>query len=194
MTYSLDDAKADLDAISPEADLFDRMMCVSGIVTKMMAQHVKESDMPIIVGGFSLEIYTESEYTTHDIDFVTSASHLMKEKLRDIGFEDNARIFQHQRLNVAIDIVDDTLEPPHYEGVIRLEFGDDNYVLVQSIEGILYDRVLDYDRRDNREYGIYLIAARYDDIDFEYLKDRLKVADPEALAALEEWVEVARGE
>ena len=47
------------------------MIEATAIVTKLMTGHVEESDHPIIVGGLSLEIYTDGEYTTHDIDLVS---------------------------------------------------------------------------------------------------------------------------
>lgn len=170
MNYSIDDAQTDLDVISAEINLYDRMIAVSAVITKLMAEHVKESDMPIIVGGLSMEIYTESEYTTHDIDFVTSAFEVIKHKLLALGFECDGRIFQHTRLNVAIDIVDSKLEPPHYEAITKIEVTDDKYILVQSLENILYDRVLDYGRIDNEQYSIILMSIAYDKIDFDYLK------------------------
>lgn len=194
MSYTVNEARYDLDCISETISLYDKMIKVSAIVTKLMSEHVKQSDLPIIVGGLSMEIYTNSKYTTHDIDFVTSASKLMKEKLIDIGFIDNERIFIHERLNVAIDLVDTVLEPPDYDRMTKIELEDGYYVLVQSIENILYDRLLDYSRADNIRYGIWLITTRYDEIDFNYLRDELDKADPKALESLEQWVERAREE
>ncbi|MEZ2459021.1 hypothetical protein ACBR55_10620 [Salinicoccus roseus] len=191
MNYNENDARADIDRISSETELYDRMIQVAAIITKLMEGHVKVSDLPIIVGGLSMEIYTESKYTTHDIDFVTSASKEMEEKLLAIGFENSERVFQHKYLNVAVDIVDSVLEPPDYDGLIKLEVDNDKYIYVQSIESILYDRVLDYERVDNEQYSVYLISIAYDEIDFDYLKREVKTADPDALIALEKWIEKA---
>ncbi|WP_271398982.1 hypothetical protein [Salinicoccus roseus] len=191
MNYNENDARADIDSISSETELYDRMIKVAAIITKLMEGHVKVSDLPIIVGGLSMEIYTESKYTTHDIDFVTSASKEMEEKLLAIGFENSERVFQHKRLNVAVDIVDSVLEPSDYDGLTKLEVDNDKYIYVQSIESILYDRVLDYERMDNELYSVYLISIAYDEIDFDYLKREVKTADPDALIALEKWIEKA---
>lgn len=191
MNYSVDEAKSELDQISETLALYDRMIEVSGIITKLMAEHVKESDMPIIVGGLSMEIYTEGEYTTHDIDFVTSAFEVMKDNLLAIGFKSIGRIFQHTRLNVAVDIVDSALDPPDYERLTKLELSNDKYIFVQSLESILYDRVMDYERSDNEQYSVILIANTHDEIDFDYLKHAVKAADPKALIALETWIEKA---
>ena len=191
MNYNVNKAKADLDKIQADKSLYDRMLEVAAIITKLMASYVKEDDQPIIVGGLSLEIYTDGEYTTHDIDFVSSASILLKEKLKELGFTDNQRIFQYPRLNVAIDIVDDVLDPPDYEKVNKIELEPDSFIFVQSPSNILYDRVLDYERQDNIKYGIFLIATRYDEINFDYVRKEVKKVDSEALKALEEWIDIA---
>ncbi|WP_411843732.1 hypothetical protein [Salinicoccus sp. HZC-1] len=54
MNYSVDDAIADLDKIPAEIDLYDRMIEVSAIITRLMAEHIKESDMPTIVRPVTL--------------------------------------------------------------------------------------------------------------------------------------------
>lgn len=66
------------------------MIKVASIITSLMEGKVKQSDMPIIVGGLSLEIYTESEYTTHDIDLVTSASNIIEDNLLEMDLRNKA--------------------------------------------------------------------------------------------------------
>lgn len=191
MNYNVSNAKSDLDNIADDEKLFDRMIKVAAIVTSLMEGQVKQSDMPIVVGGLSMEIYTENEYTTHDIDFVTSAYDVIKDNLLELGFSNDNRVFTHNRLNVAVDIVDSALEPENYDGVIKLETDNNKYIYVQSIESILFDRVVDYRYLDNEQYGVILIAMAYDEIDFDYLKGEVKKADPKALTALEAWIEKA---
>src|SRR5699024_9802051 len=105
MKYSIDEAKYDLRQIQSDTTQFHRMVNVASIITKLMSQKVNTSDMPIIVGGFSLELYTVGKYTTHDIDFVTSASILMDKLLLEIGFKKTSRMYHHDELNIAVDIV-----------------------------------------------------------------------------------------
>lgn len=191
MNYNINEARDDLNRIPNTLPLYERMIQVAAVITKLMEGHVKESDMPIIVGGLSMEIYTESEYTTHDIDFVTSASKEMAHYLSAIGFEHHTRMFQHKRLNVAVDIVDSALDPPDYEGLTKLIVDKDKYVYVQSLESILYDRVIDYAYADNELYGVILISNAYDNINFDYLRQQVEKADPRALIALEAWIKKA---
>lgn len=191
MKYSIDEAKYDLRQIQSDTTQFHRMVNVASIITKLMSQKVNTSDMPIIVGGFSLELYTVGKYTTHDIDFVTSASILMDKLLLEIGFKKTSRMYHHDELNIAVDIVASALEPPAYDRVKKVSISGGDYVLVQSIESILYDRALDYERADSKEYSIYLISIRYDEIDFPYIKEELKKADPDALEAFVNWIKIA---
>lgn len=65
------------------------------------------------------------------------------------------------------------------------------YIYVQSLENILFDRVMDYRYPDNEQYGVLLIAMAYEEIDFDYLKTQVKKADPDAFTALELWIEKA---
>ncbi|MFA7746200.1 hypothetical protein AB8738_12910 [Salinicoccus roseus] len=72
-----------------------------------------------------------------------------------------------------------------------MEIEDSNHVYMISKEDILYNRALDYTYEDNQVFSIYLMANTPDDINFEQVKSNLKKADPEALAAFEEWVKIA---
>lgn len=51
MSYKISDARTDLNNIVDDENLFDRMIKVAAIVTSLMEGQVKQSDMPIIVGG-----------------------------------------------------------------------------------------------------------------------------------------------
>ncbi|GAB3058858.1 hypothetical protein ACFOU0_04480 [Salinicoccus sesuvii] len=93
MTYNIEQARIDMNSISSDSSLSDKMLEVSAIITRLMSEEVNEGDLPIIVGGLSLEIFTESKYTTHDIDFLTSASGKTKEILSEIGFVHEEQIF-----------------------------------------------------------------------------------------------------
>lgn len=100
-------------------------------------------------------------------------------------------MYHHDELNIAVDIVASALEPPAYDRVKKVSISGGDYVLVQSIESILYDRALDYERADSKRYSIYLISIRYDEIDFPYIKEELKKADPDALEAFVNWIKIA---
>ncbi len=191
MNYSISHAREDMSKLSLEEPLRDRMLKVAAIITKYMEEKVTHtSDLPIIVGGLAMEVYTSSKYVTRDIDLVSTASIKLEEFLLELGFE-KERIYIYSPLKIAVDIVDEVMDPQNYEGINKLEIEDSKHVYIISKEDILYNRALDYTYEDNKIFSIYLMANSPDDINFEQVKSNLKKADPEALATFEEWVKIA---
>ena len=190
MNYSVEQAKIDLSNIDIEESLKTRMLKVSSVITKYIEETTNhKSDLPIIVGGLAMEIYTGSEYVTRDIDFVSTASIKLGEFLLDLGFV-KERIYIYEPLKVAVDIVDDVIDPMDYENINKIKVGD-KHVYSISKEGILYNRALDYTYEDNKIFSIYLMANSPDDIDYDLIKKNLKNSDKEALEAFEKWMEIA---
>ena len=191
MNYSVEQARNDLSEIDITEPLKDRMLKVASVITKYMEEHTTQiSDVPIVVGGLAMEIYTNSEYTTRDIDVVSTASIKLKELLNDLGFK-KERIYIYEPLKIAIDIVDETLDPMDYNDINKIELTD-SHIYSISKEGLLYNRALDYTYEDNKIFSVYLMANSPDDIDFEKVKNDLKEVDKDAAIAFEEWVELAR--
>lgn len=86
MSYSVEQAQNDLSEIEITDPLEIRMLKVASVITKYMEEHTTQiSDVPIVVGGLAMEIYTNSEYTTRDIDLVSTASIKLKELLNDLN-------------------------------------------------------------------------------------------------------------
>lgn len=174
MNYSISHAREDMSKLSLEEPLRDRMLKVAAIITKYMEEKVTHtSDLPIIVGGLAMEVYTSSKYVTRDIDLVSTASIKLEEFLLELGFE-KERIYIYSPLKIAVDIVDEVMDPQNYEGINKLEIEDSKHVYIISKEDILYNRVLDYTYEDNQVFSIYLMANSPDDINFEQVKSNLK--------------------
>lgn len=193
MSYSIKQAQDDLSRIDIGEPLTDKMLKVASIITKSMEQHSKQiSDIPIVVGGLAMEIYTNSKYTTRDIDFVSTASIKLKELLEDLGFK-KERVYIYDPLKIAVDVVDETLDPMDYDNVNKIELGD-SHIYSISKEGLLFNRALDYTYEDNKLFSVFLIANSPDDIDFEKIKNDLRDVDEDAAIAFEEWVKLAMSE
>lgn len=191
MNYTIEQAKIDLQNINNELSLYDKMLKVASIITKV-SEDKNIYNMPIVVGGLSMEIYTGSQYTTQDIDFVTSASIRLKKVLMELGFTHESRIYIYESLGVAVDIPDTALEfSEAYDRLIKFELDEnsDDYVYVISIEDILLDRLEDYGHADNERYVKYLLTVNYSNIDFEYIKKELSARDKDALINFNQWIE-----
>ena len=66
--YDLEWAIGKLSQLDPEQKI-NTMLVTAAIITKLLE---KEQIRPIIVGGFSLAIYSNENYTTRDIDIVVN--------------------------------------------------------------------------------------------------------------------------
>ncbi|ULG74238.1 hypothetical protein [Macrococcus brunensis] len=192
MHYTINQAKIDLENIDKCEPLVERMLKVASILTKVLDAEVTQmNDKPIIVGGLAMEIYTRSEYTTHDIDFVTTASIRLTEILLELGFK-KYTIFEYEPLNVAVQIMSEPLDPMRYEETQTIELEDGSRIYCISREGLLYNRALDYESHDNKMYSIYLLTQDLDDIDTEQVIKDLEYQDIDASNEFKNWVRIAR--
>lgn len=192
MHYTINQAKIDLDNIDKCEPLVERMLKVASILTKVLDAEVTQmNDKPIIVGGLAMEIYTHSEYTTHDIDFVTTASIRLTQILNELGFKKHT-VFEYEPLNVAVQIMTEPLDPMRYEETQTIELKDGSRIYCISREGLLYNRALDYESYDNKMYSIYLLTQDLDDIDTEQIIKDLEYQDIDASNEFKKWVSIAR--
>lgn len=192
MHYTINQAKIDLENIDKCEPLVERMLKVASILTKVLDAEVTQmNDKPIIVGGLAMEIYTHSEYTTHDIDFVTTASIRLTQILNELGFK-KYTVFEYEPLNVAVQIMAEPLDPMRYEETQTIELEDGNRIYCISREGLLYNRALDYESHDNKMYSIYLLTQDLDDIDTEQIIKDLEYQDIDASNEFKNWVRIAR--
>lgn len=192
MHYTINQAKIDLENIDKCEPLVERMLKVASILTKVLDAEVTQmNDKPIIVGGLAMEIYTHSEYTTHDIDFVTTASIRLTQILNELGFQKHT-VFEYEPLNVAVQIMAEPLDPMRYEETQTIELEDGNRIYCISREGLLYNRALDYESHDNKMYSIYLLTQDLDDIDTEQIIKDLEYQDIDASNEFKNWVRIAR--
>ncbi|EHT3598182.1 hypothetical protein KXQ08_001256 [Staphylococcus pseudintermedius] len=171
------EAKEEINRIDASRNYVDIMYEVAAVITTLMDKlddHPEKINRPIIVGGLSMEFHTDSAYTTRDIDFVTSASLEMQSILHELGFKKEARIFIHDKLNIAVDIANNSLEySESYSRIIKVKVGK-NYFYVVSPEDMLIDRILDYSYADNYDYCLLLIANKFEALDVDYIRDKIK--------------------
>ncbi|MFQ3843264.1 DUF6036 family nucleotidyltransferase [Staphylococcus pseudoxylosus] len=188
-SYTISEAKQQLDDISPDLPLIDRMLKVAVIITKL-TEDKKIHNNSIIVGGLSMEIHSHSFYTTQDIDFVTSASIKLKTILKQLGFNDDNRVFIYEKLDVAVDIPDNALEfSESYDRLVKYYINETDYVYVVSVEDIILDRLEDYDYADTENYTKYAITINYIDLDVNYIRKEIGKRDKDALNIFNKWLD-----
>lgn len=169
---------------------FEAMITIAGIITKLLEPH---NIKPIVVGGLSVELYTQNDYTTRDVDFVTDGQHIIEEILPKIGFkkaEEAGSGFVHEELEVFVEIPDSYLEGDESRvQVVKLEDENELYIYVISIEDIINDRLrasIYWNSENDAIWGFQLLARNYDSVDRDYLYSKLDVVRLEK-PVLDEW-------
>ncbi len=163
-------AKQELSRLNPN-DKYHTMLYVSAVITKLLEE---KQIKPIIVGGFSVEIYTDRNYTTRDIDIVVDDRKTVITMLQDLGFEIEGRHLVHEWLNIAVEFPDDKLAGLHEKvNKILVDDSDGLYIYVISYEDIIMDRLRAYlywGESDSKEWGKKILYRYLQDIDMDYLK------------------------
>lgn len=163
-------AKKELNYLDPN-NKYQTMLYLSALITKLLE---KEQIKPIIVGGFSVEIYTDRNYTTRDLDIVVDDRDKVITILLKLGFEIDGRHLVHNHLNIAVEFPDDKLAGS-YEKVTKIFIDDSDglYAYVLSYEDIIMDRLRAYlywGESDSKEWGKKILYRYIEDIDKNYLK------------------------
>jgi hypothetical protein len=135
------------------------------------------SHEPIVVGGTAEEYWTAAEYHETDLDVCAPRSKSDREALEDLGFD-----FQGRQWLVSLGPYWVAVEFPES----RIDGDEDRVVTVRSKGGVarvigLDDLYLDRLRqatmsvREGVEFrsALAVAAARYDDIDWRYVRRRL---------------------
>jgi hypothetical protein len=164
---------------------FERMLHTAALLTELFESH---GIKPIIVGGFSVEIYTQNNYTTQDIDFVLSGYEKVDQLLKEIGFNKEGRYWYHPEIDVAIEVPDSFLAGD-YEKVTTLQVLDSHVYLI-GIEDIIMDRLratVHWKSASDREWGFRLFAIYFEDIDIPYMKSKVETSNE--AEELEKWIE-----
>lgn len=146
----------------------------------------------IVVGGLSVEVYTQSDYTTRDLDLVTTSSISFTEALLKVGFQKSERIYYHEELEIAIDVVSSELYGD-YNKVIQYLVegldGEERTIYLISIEDIILDRLDGSDHEDNRYWGLELLTRYYSEVDMSYIKREVLTKHPNTRNMFDKWIQ-----
>ncbi len=140
-------------------------------------------DVPIVVGGFAVETYTQGGYTTGDIDALTRRRDEVVAVLGESGFERRARHWIHPELLLALEFPGGHLEPREaYDRVVDIDI-DGHLVRMIGIEDLIVDRLCQYvhgPATEELDLAVWLLGLHGHRIDRSYLKriaDREKVGE-----------------
>ncbi|MHB8799442.1 MAG: hypothetical protein ACYDBY_13360 [Thermoanaerobaculia bacterium] len=95
-------------------------------------------ELPILVGGAAVELYTGGAYVTGDLDFVGSVSPYVAKRLMEAGFEKRGRHWAHEAGRVFLELPGRSLEPASEP--VRLRRAG-RVLLVIGPEALLADRL-----------------------------------------------------
>jgi predicted nucleotidyltransferase len=166
---------------------YETMLYTASIITQLLDEH---NIKPVIVGGLSVEIYTQQEYATRDIDFVSDGYHIIQDILFSLGFQKEGKNFYHSDIEIAVEVPDNYLAGS-YEKVVRVEINDEHYVYLISIEDIILDRLragVHWKSEEDQIWAFRLLSSNYQSLDLEYLRNSTETR--EELDLLNEWVEL----
>jgi hypothetical protein len=168
---SISKAKRLLRLAGGESDRLSRHLLVAAALRQVL-----HAD-PIVVGGTAEEYWTAAEYHETDLDLCVALTREDRKVLLALDFRPDGRHWTHPRISVAVEFPDSridgdedrTIEEPVGEGAARIIGLDDLYL----------DRLRQAtveERREGVEFhsALAVIAARYEDIDWPYVRGRIR--------------------
>lgn len=183
---NINEARARLDALVGK-DKYETMIYSASIITQLLEPY---GIKPIIVGGLSVEIYTQQEYTTRDIDLVSKGYEKIRDILFSLDFKKEGRHFYRDDLEVAIEIPSSDLDGD-YDRVLKVKIDEaGNYVYLISLEDIILDRIraaVHWKSEEDAIWAFKLLSNQFESVDLKYLRSHTQTK--KELELLEEWIE-----
>ena len=111
---------------------------MAAIASWVQSLFALRDEVPTLVGGAAVELYTGGAYRTGDLDFVGVVTAAVSQRMEDAGFERVGRHWIHERHRLFIEFPDDALAPGNTAATIRV--GDTSVVLL-GLEELIVDRL-----------------------------------------------------
>ncbi len=179
-----------IERLSRIEDPVKRRTLFVGLLTKEIKK--RGGKEPIVVGGLSLEIYTQGSYTTGDID-IKAQKDVLEAVLKEWGFIKKGRIWFNEDFDIYIDWLGSNLDEglQAEQRVNTIIVGEDLEIKVISIEDLIIDRLNAakfWNDEDSLIWAKVLVKVKEatgEPIDIEYLKERaLKEGTAELLEGI----------
>ena len=160
-----------LETLKKIEDPVKRRVSFIGILTNELKKNDK---FPlVIVGGEALEIYTQGNYTTGDIDIITKEN---KKSLLTIlekwGFKEIDRFIVNEELDIYIDVCGDVYDKKRTN---RIKLNDNIIITLITVEDLIIDRFCSFKFwkiKEDFRWGLVLLYNYDKKIDKKYLKER----------------------
>lgn len=137
----------------------------------LLQGRLPEGTDAILVGGSLVELLTEGQYVTGDLDLIGDAD-AIGNLLETAGFEQSGRHFLHEELGLAVEVVAPALDPSQTSERIRK---GDHVLHVLSIEDLVVDRLCAakfWDSPTDHEQARLVYRTHRERIDHERLRKR----------------------
>ena len=148
---------------------YEAMIHTASIITQLLAKY---NIKPIIVGGLSVEIYTQNDYVTRDIDFVSDGHQIIEDVLFSLDFKKEGKNYYHSGIEIAVEIPGNDLAGS-YDKVSKVNIDNENYVYLISIEDIILDRLraaVHWNSEQDSIWGFRLLVQHFEQVDLDYLR------------------------
>ncbi len=163
-------ARAPLDRAARERERLKRHLLVAAALREAL------SDDPIVVGGTAEEYWTAAEYHPTDLDLCAALTEEDRSALRRLGFRKRGRHWQHPRIQVAVEFPDARIDGDESRTAeVNLGIGQ---ALVIGLEDLYVDRLTQSNSHEQEgiefQSALAVVAAAHDQIDWTYVRSRLK--------------------
>lgn len=168
----------------------EKQLRTAGVISEYVKQ-THNIDL-IVVGGLSVEIYTEGGYSTQDIDFVGVGHEKIMSALLDLGFKRLGKDSLHEELKVYVEVPGSILEDSDEKYINQIITDDQFRLNVIGIEDIIKDRIrayLHFKEYNQRDWIYQLIKRHLKNLDISYIEETL---DFEEKAIFTEFLDLAK--
>ncbi len=148
-------------------DPLRKQMVIAGIICGLFRQSGARA---VMVGGSAVEFYTAAQYTTKDIDFVSTHTGCIKAIMDELGFVNKSGTWVlPEDPTVVVEFPAGPLAGS-YGKIQSVRLPDGDVADVVGLEDIIVDRMAASKFWHDGSEGLarYIALARYDEIDWKY--------------------------
>ncbi|MBU0610733.1 MAG: UbiD family decarboxylase [Armatimonadetes bacterium] len=159
-----------LEELRDIAQPFQRRLALAAVLQEALREMGESS---AVVGGHAVEAYTLGGYSTADIDLVVFAKSKAATVLTAWGFKQRGRVFWHETIGVAVDLIGQDLAGD-WARTVAVEVGG-HLARIIGPEDLIIDRLnacVHWQSPEHCHWAEAIAARRRADLDITYLQQR----------------------